>query len=68
MDAMATDLETLIDRADLASHTGDDYELAAALAGLAERLLVIRPSIPDKANALRTTWRRLFKQWSPAST
>ena len=62
IDTMATDLEALIDRADLASLTGDDDELAA-LAGLAERLLVIRPFIPDKRNALPTTWRTLLKQW-----
>ena len=43
--------------------SGDDDELADALAGLAERLLVIRPFIPDKKNALPANWRTLFKQW-----
>jgi len=60
---MARDLEALIDRADFASLTSDDDELAAALAGLAERLLGIRPFIPDKRNALPTNWRALLKQW-----
>ena len=34
-----------------------------ALAGLAERLLVMRPFIPDKKNALPADWRRILKQW-----
>ncbi len=63
MDAMAHDLEALIDRADLASLAGDAEELADALAGLAERLLVIRPFIPDKKNALPANWRTLLKRW-----
>jgi hypothetical protein len=63
IDAMADDLAALIDRADLASLRGDAGELADALAGLAERLLVIRPFIPDKKNALPATWRKLLKQW-----
>jgi hypothetical protein len=63
IDAMANDLEALIDRADLAALAGDEAALADALAGLAERLLVIRPFIPDKNNALPMTWRTLLKQW-----
>jgi hypothetical protein len=63
IDAMSADLEALIDRADLASLPGDEDELADALAGLVERLLVIRPFIPDKKNALPVTWRTLLKQW-----
>ncbi len=63
IDAMAKNLEALIDRADLAALSGDDDELADALGGLAERLLVIRPFIPDKKSALPTTWRTLLKQW-----
>jgi hypothetical protein len=63
IDAMAEDLAALIDRADLASLSGDEDELVDALAGLAERLLVIRPFIPDKRNALPATWRTLLKQW-----
>jgi hypothetical protein len=66
IDAMANDLEALIDRADLASLHGDEEELADALAGLSERLLVIRPFIPDKKNTLPTTWRTLLKQWVSA--
>jgi hypothetical protein len=60
---MAEHLEALIDTADLAALSGDEDGLVAALAGLAERLLVIRPFIPDKRNALPTTWRTLLKQW-----
>ena len=63
IDAMANDLEALIDRADLAALAGDEAELSDALAGLAERLLVIRPFVPDQNNALPITWRTLLKQW-----
>ncbi len=52
IDAMAEELADLIDRADAASLPGDVDELADALAGLGERLLVMRPFIPDKKNAL----------------
>jgi hypothetical protein len=46
IDAMAEDLAALTDLADLASMSGGEDELADALAGLAERLLVIRPFYP----------------------
>ena len=63
IDAMAGELAALIDRADLASLPGDEDDLTEALAGLAERLLVIRPFIPDKKNVLPPNWRILLKQW-----
>ena len=64
IDTMALELEALIDQADLAALPSDRQdELADALAGLAERLLIIRPFIPDKKNALPPTWRALLKQW-----
>jgi hypothetical protein len=63
IDAMAEDLALLIDRADRAALSGDQDELADTLAGLAERLLVIRPFIPDKRSALPANWRALLKQW-----
>ncbi len=63
IDAMAEELGALIDQADLASLPGDADALAEALAALAERLLVMRPFIPDKRNALPGNWRALLKQW-----
>ena len=63
IDAMADDLGALVDRADAASLPGDVAELSDALAGLAERLLVMRPFIPDKKNALPPDWRRILTQW-----
>ena len=63
IDAMAEELGALIDQADLASLPGDSDALAEALAALAERLLVMRPFIPDKRNALPGNWRALLKQW-----
>jgi hypothetical protein len=63
IDAMAEQLAALTDRGDLASLSSDEDELTDALAGIAERLLVIRPFIPDKRNALPATWRTLLKQW-----
>ncbi|WP_298280512.1 DEAD/DEAH box helicase [uncultured Bradyrhizobium sp.] len=63
IDAMAHDLETLIDRADVAALVGEEEKLAEALSGLAERLLVMRPFIPDKNNSLPANWRNVLRQW-----
>lgn len=63
MDAMAEELDELVDRADAASLPGAVEELSEALAGLAERLLVVRPFIPDKKNALPPNWRAILRQW-----
>jgi hypothetical protein len=63
IDAMAEELGDLIDRADAASLPGDVDELVEVLAGLAERLLVMRPFIPDKKNALPRNWKAILRQW-----
>jgi hypothetical protein len=63
IDAMADELGDLIDRADAASLGGDVDKLAEALAGLGERLLIMRPFIPDKKNALPANWKIILKQW-----
>jgi predicted heme/steroid binding protein len=63
IEAMADELGSLIDRADRASLRGDVEELAEALIGLGERLLVIRPFIPDEENALPANWKVILKQW-----
>lgn len=63
IDAMAQELEALIDRADLAALQGDTKELSGALAQLAERLLVIRPFVPDKRNALQVDWQDTLSKW-----
>ncbi|UWT79962.1 hypothetical protein [Escherichia coli] len=53
----------LIDRADSAALSGDINELADALGGLGERLLFMRPFIPDKANALPPNWKAILRSW-----
>lgn len=63
IDAMADELAELIDRADGASLSGDVDELADALAGLGERLLFMRPFIPDKKNALPANWQAILRAW-----
>lgn len=63
IDAMADELGSLIDRADIASLRADVDELAEALTGLSERLLVMRPFIPDKKNALPVNWKTILQQW-----
>lgn len=63
IDAMADDLEVLLDSADLAALAGDVDDLSSALVGLAERLLVVRPFVPDKRNALPDDWRDLLTKW-----
>lgn len=63
IDAMADDLAALLDRADAASLSGDIDELVDALVGLGERLLFIRPFIPDKAKALPANWKVILRSW-----
>jgi hypothetical protein len=43
--------------------SGDVDELADALAGLGERLLFMRPFIPDKKNALPANWKAILHAW-----
>jgi hypothetical protein len=63
IDGMADVLNALLDQADEASLTDDGEALAAALAQLAVRLLVIRPFVPDKKNALPADWENVLKHW-----
>lgn len=63
IDAMADKLAELVDRADEAALSGDIDELVDALCGLAERLLFMRPFIPDKANALPANWKAILRSW-----
>ncbi|KQQ86059.1 DEAD/DEAH box helicase [Aureimonas sp. Leaf324] len=63
IDAMADGLNELIDRADQAALSGEVDELVDALGGLGERLLFMRPFIPDKANALPANWKIILHSW-----
>jgi RAD3-like DEAD/DEAH box helicase len=63
IDAMAADLETYFDQADVAALSGDVNTLSAALIELAERLLTIRPFIPDDRNALPANWKDILVAW-----
>jgi len=63
IDAMADELAELLDRADEAALSGDIDELVDALCGLSERLLFMRPFIPDKANALPANWKAILRSW-----
>ena len=63
IDAMADDLAELLDRADKTALSGDIDELVDALSGLGERLLFMRPFIPDKANALPANWKAILRSW-----
>ncbi|MEN5271406.1 DEAD/DEAH box helicase [Stenotrophomonas lactitubi] len=63
IDAMADELAEMLDRADDAALSGDVDELADALGGLGERLLFMRPFIPDKANALPANWKGILRSW-----
>lgn len=57
---MADHLCALVDRSDVASIRGDVDELLGALAGLAERLLAMRPFVPDGRHPLPADWRCLL--------
>lgn len=63
IDAMADELAELLDRADEAALSGDVDELIDSLGSLGERLLFIRPFIPDKANALPANWKAILRSW-----
>jgi len=63
IDAMADELAELLDRADDAALSGNIDELVDALGGLGERLLFMRPFIPDKANALPANWKAILRSW-----
>jgi len=63
IDAMADELADLVDRADAATMSGNVDELADALGGLSERLLFMRPFIPDKRNALPANWKAILRAW-----
>jgi hypothetical protein len=63
IDAMADELANLIDRADDAALSGDTEELGDALGELGERLLFMRPFIPDKAKALPANWKAILRSW-----
>jgi hypothetical protein len=63
IDVMADELGERLDRADEAALSGDVDELVDALGGLGERLLFMRPFIPDKANALPANWKAILRSW-----
>ena len=63
IDAMADQLATLLDRADVAALSGDIEGLIDALSGLGERLLFMRPFSPDKSNALPANWKVILRSW-----
>lgn len=61
LDAMADELAILLDQADEAALPGDAEDLVASLTALAERLLVIRPFVPD--DPLPDNWRDILAAW-----
>lgn len=63
IDAMAYELALMVDQADAAALTGDVDALVNALGHLGERLLFMRPFIPDKANALPANWKDILRSW-----
>jgi hypothetical protein len=63
LDGLADNLAVLIDKADEAALVGNEVGLVDALIKLAGHLLVIRPFVPDKKNALPQDWKDLLKSW-----
>ncbi len=63
IDVMADELAGHLDAADLAALNGNHDNLIGSLIALAERLLVVRPFIPSKQNALPTNWQDLLRLW-----
>lgn len=63
LDALATKMSALIDKADDAALSGDENALAKALIKLADHLLKIRPFTPAKKNALPANWEEILRSW-----
>lgn len=63
IDAMADVLTELLDRADEAALSGDIDAMIDALGGLGERLLFMRPFIPNRNNALPANWKAILRSW-----
>lgn len=61
IDAISPVLTALLDNADSAALQGEAEALATALIGLGERLLLIRPFVPEEP--LPPTWRDLLRAW-----
>ncbi|MBJ2067631.1 DEAD/DEAH box helicase [Serratia odorifera] len=61
IDALAVELTELLDRGDAAALASDADALIAALIGMGERLLAIRPFVPD--DPLPANWRDLLGAW-----
>jgi len=61
VDEMAEELGAMLDQADGAALYGDGEMLLASLTNLAERLLVIRPFVPD--DPLPHDWRGILAAW-----
>ena len=63
IDSMADELDELLARADEAALVGNIQQLSDALGELGNRLLFIRPFIPDKINALPEEWKAILHNW-----
>jgi hypothetical protein len=61
LDEIADELAVLLDQADEAALGGDAEMLLAALTNLAERMLAIRPFVPD--DPLPPNWRNVLAAW-----
>jgi hypothetical protein len=62
LDSLAEDLNKLIDRADEAALTGRKQRLSKALIEIADRVLKIRPFVPDFAETPEN-WQDLLTAW-----
>lgn len=61
IDALAAELTELLDLGDTAALVGDADALTAALVGMGERLLAIRPFVSD--DPLPANWKELLGAW-----
>lgn len=61
LDEMADTLAPLIDQADTAALAGDADALTDALAALAERLMTVRPFVPDRE--IPPNWKAILRGW-----
>lgn len=63
LDEISTDLEMLLDAADMAALQGDLAQLHASLVALAQHLLSIKPFTSESGNDLPAGWDDVLRQW-----
>lgn len=63
IDAMADELADYLDQADIAAMQGSLEVMNESLSVIADRMLCIKPFVPDSRNALDGNWKAVLRRW-----